>query len=160
MKTSEEKQNDTLNLLAYVILYIWQLPQNILGVLISLFSYIFGTKGKKKMVKLENNTNLTYGASFNSGVSLGDYIILDQIYSSFSEKKLTQVIQHELGHQKQSTYLGPLYLIIIGIPSLIGNIIFRFKKFKSSTAKNRAYYNQPWEKWADKLTNIDRTVKL
>lgn len=149
-----------MKIIIYVLLYLWQLPQNILGFFVTLFAYAFGKKDKRCMYRLGNDTDLTYGPLFNSGVSLGDYIILDQKYLSLSEKRLNQVIQHELGHQKQSTYLGPLYLIVIGIPSFIGNIIFRFKKFSSSAAKNRAYYNQPWEKWADKLAKVDRTTKL
>lgn len=148
-----------MKIIIYVLLYIWQLPQNILGFFVTLFAYIFGKKDKRKMIKLDDS-NLTYGSLFNSGVSLGDYIILDQKYLSLSEKKLNLVIQHELGHQKQSKRLGPLYLIVIGIPSFIGNIYFRFKKYPSSSIKNRAYYNQPWEKWADKLANVDRTIKL
>ncbi len=78
---------------------------------------------------------------FRSGVSLGNYIIFDNtIYvDNFS-------VKHEKGHQKQSLYLGWFYLLIIGLPSLIGNILRRFFEFD--------YYKQPWERWANKLGGI------
>jgi hypothetical protein len=64
----------------------------------------------------------------------------------------SQSIKHEYGHAIQSRILGPLYLIIIGIPSIIwaalyGSIIPRYKN---------NYYRFYTEKWADKLMNIKR----
>lgn len=79
---------------------------------------------------------------FNSGVSLGKYIIFQKdCYDA-------QSILHEKGHQKQSLYLGWLYLLLIGLPSILGNLVHRVIKFN--------YYNQPWEKWADKLGGVIR----
>lgn len=149
-----------MEIIIYFLLFIWQLPQNILGFFITIFAYSFGKIGERKKIKLSNDTNLTTGALFNSGVSLGNYIILDQKFISLSDKQLAIIIQHELGHQKQSIILGPLYLIIIGIPSFIGNIYFRFKKYPNYYAKNRAYYNLPWERWADELAEINRKMNL
>lgn len=81
------------------------------------------------------------------GISLGNYIFLDSD-RSVSKK----AVKHEYGHQLQSKRLGWLYLIIIGIPSAIGNIIYRKTKFKPYGD----YYKQPWEKWADELGNVNR----
>ena len=64
---------------------------------------------------------------------------------------------HEQGHQKQSRYLGWFYLIIIGLPSLLGNIYDRVAhKDWSSKDSIKWYYNQPWEKWADHLGGVKR----
>lgn len=49
-------------------------------------------------------------------MSLGNYIFVDTL-------PLQKSIQHEFGHSKQSDILGPLYLIVIGIPSLLHNIV-------------------------------------
>ena len=49
-------------------------------------------------------------------MSLGNYIFVNNMSSQGS-------IQHEYGHSKQSDILGPLYLIVIGIPSLLHNIV-------------------------------------
>ena len=71
---------------------------------------------------------------------MGNYIIIPKY------NRTTFIVRHEYGHHVQSTYLGPLYLIIIGIPSVIGNILHRFIKFN--------YYKQPWEAWANRLGGI------
>lgn len=113
-----------------ILLYLWQLPQNLLGLLVILFS------------KAEWNEKWkVYDTKHCFGVSLGNYII---VYKFAGMK----TINHEKGHQKQSLYLGWLYLIIIGLPSAIGNLLHRVIKFD--------YYKQPWEAWADKLGGVKR----
>ena len=79
----------------------------------------------------------------DAGVSLGKYIIFD------SACKVSPIdYNHEKGHQKQSLYLGWLYLIVIGIPSGIHNLINR--KCKCN------YYHFWTEAWADKLGGVER----
>lgn len=114
-----------------LIKYLWQLPQNLLGLLVVLCA----------KAKLRGSLYIAK-ALFNSGVSLGKYIIFQK------DCYTAQTIQHEKGHQKQSLYLGWLYLPLIGLPSLLGNLVHRVIKFN--------YYNQPWEKWADKLGGVIR----
>lgn len=126
-----------------ILLFIWQVPQNLLGLLVILF-----TKAEK--------TNSFYWrtSKYRFGVSLGSYII----FGAVSDKYIKwQSVKHEQGHQKQSLYLGWLYLIIIGLPSFCGNIFDRlFHKKWSDVERIDWYYNQPWEKWADKLGGVDR----
>ena len=43
------------------------------------------------------------------------------INQDYTDKKA--VIKHECGHSRQSDILGPLYLIVIGVPSVIHNIV-------------------------------------
>ena len=79
------------------------------------------------------------------GISLGKYIIVNQFARD-------NTVYHELGHCRQSMYLGWLYLIVIGIPSIVwaglyGSII------KPTT---NGYYKFYTEKWADKLGNVQR----
>ena len=112
-----------------VLLYLWQLPQNLLGLLVILF-----TGAKKQCLVYRTD-------KYRFGVSLGKYIIFGGYYSYVD-------IKHEMGHQKQSLYLGPLYLLIIGLPSVTGNLLRRLIKFD--------YYKQPWEDWADKLGGVKR----
>lgn len=111
------------------LLYLWQLPQNLLGLLVIFFSrarkFADGTWRTKRVF----------------GISLGRYIILWEGGSD------TDVL-HERGHQRQSLCLGPLYLIVIGLPSLMGNIVCRIRPFD--------YYSQPWEAWADRLGGVVR----
>lgn len=125
-----------------IILYVWQLPQNLLGLLVILF-----TRAKHQNCCYVANSKRYFG------VSLGNYIIFGTGYWGYSKKDLL----HEMGHQKQSLYLGPLYLIIIGLPSFCGNIFDRvFHKKWLSARRIKWYYSQPWEKWADKLGGVKR----
>lgn len=122
--------------LLIIVKFLWQLPQNILGLLV-----IFATMAiysKDNDVWLAGDLNKSW-----AGVSLGSYIIFAHPMYSMNDLK------HERGHQKQSLYLGWLYLLLIGLPSLIGNLLHRVLKFD--------YYKQPWEKWADKFGGVDRS---
>lgn len=116
-----------------VFLFIWQLPQNILGLFVIWFSKAWSFDWQIWFTK------------YRFGVSLGRFIIL-------WEQATDKNINHEKGHQKQSLYLGPLYLILIGLPSILGNIIFRMFRIKKDY-----YYKLPWEGWADKLGGVKRS---
>lgn len=124
-----------------VLRYLWQLPQNLAGFILSLYC-----SGHGIYVCSDGEPVHVYTCKlFYSAVSLGDTIIADnRIY-------IGGTVNHEHGHQKQSRMLGPLYLIVIGLPSLIGNIVFRLFKIK-----HKYYYRQPWEAWADKLGGVER----
>lgn len=126
----------------YLLMYIHQLPQNILGLLVILIT-------RSKYNKLYGYYQSTHYKNF--GVSLGNYIIFGN--GNISENSN----RHEHGHQIQSKYLGWLYLIIIGIPSLCGNLWNRFFHRKwSRDERIKWYYNLPWEKSADKLGGVSR----
>ena len=120
-----------------ILLYIWQLPQNVLGLLVILF-----TKAERYSTLINNEWHYMWNTKkYKFGISLGNYVIIG------GEPKLITE-RHEYGHQRQSKYLGWLYLILIGLPSACGNILHRFIKFD--------YYSQAWEKWADKLGGVER----
>lgn len=124
-----------------LLLYLWQLPQEIIGFFLVLI--LKGKQTKYGIIGIYTVPNL-----FHSGISLGDYIIFD----SRIEISETDVL-HEYGHQLQSRMLGPLYLLIVGIPSLIGNIYSRIKK-----KDNKWYYSRFPENWADKLGGVNSRI--
>lgn len=137
-----------MKLLKFLFLFLWQLPQNVIGAICA-FNY---DKLHPYYTRDGELIYVYFKSWFRSGVSLGDIIILDNIYDkSVSIRTLYDAVYHEHGHQKQSRILGPLYLILIGIPSLLGNLVFRLFKINS-----KYYYKQPWERWADKLGGVER----
>jgi hypothetical protein len=81
---------------------------------------------------------------------LGKYIILNELYF-YDKEYLDETIDHEYGHYLQGMMFGWLYLIVIGIPSLMNNLIARVNKPFSND-----YYNKYPEKWADKLGGVNR----
>lgn len=96
-----------------ILYWIWQLPQNLLGV-------IWKNIKKDSIITLISNNDIesvgakAYLIKAGGTVTLGKYVFISQTYR---DQSIT--IKHECGHVKQSKMLGPLYLIVIGIPSIL-----------------------------------------
>lgn len=127
-----------------ILLYIWQLPQHVLALI------ILAVYKPKENKKYKNSTVyiLTKG-SF--AVSLGQYIFINKNWLTSKN-----IIPHEYGHTIQSFIFGPLYLIIIGIPSILQNIISSYLHKRGDSKMFRNYYNRFPENWADKLGGVER----
>ena len=131
-------------MLKEILLYIWQLPQNLLGLL------LIKLYGDCSLYNVDNGRRFYSSSHMPSGISLGNYIILYK--ATFGED-----YHHEYGHSIQSRWLGWFYLLVIGLPSLIGNIWDRlFHRNWSYKDSVRWYYSQLWEAWADHLGGVKR----
>lgn len=126
-------------------LWIWQLPQNLLGLLLLLIY-----KREKEYHRL-NGRRFYYTEEISSGISLGNYIIMNR-------EDHEDGMKHEYGHSIQSRILGPLYLLVIGLPSGVYNLIDRLviEKMVGLERSMRIYYAMPWERWADVLGRVHR----
>ena len=94
----------------FIIKYVWQFPQ-------MLAAWIWYLIRKKSILYNSiGNFYTVYVGANRGGVTLGDKIFISKCYHG---EYLNMVIAHESGHVKQSLYLGPLYLIVIGIPSIL-----------------------------------------
>ena len=134
------------------LLWMWQLPQNILG--LALWG-IF--RMQKRVVTVSNYDYYPYVVIWTNhavfGVSLGKYVFVGK---QAIETKTT--VPHEIGHCKQSERYGPLYLLIVGIPSVIRNI--RLPRRPGMWADRQRWYYSGWpEKQADKLGGVMRTYQ-
>lgn len=126
------------SLIGTIILVIWQLPQVILGFFVSLFTM---AKYDKELSK--NNDRGIFTWKLSSGISLSTYYII------IRQGADSKTIKHEKGHTIQSLILGPLYLIVIGLPSIIwAGLIHKHT--------NKSYYWFYTEAWADKLGGVTR----
>lgn len=128
-----------------IILYLWQLPQHILALTLLL------SNNKKVLAHTRYKSSSVYWlADINWAISLGKYIIVSDTYHNQT------VVKHEYGHSIQSKMFGPLYLLIVGIPSITMNIMstILYKLGKPKYAEN--YYNRWPENWADKLEEVIR----
>ena len=110
------------------LLWIWQLPQSILGlILIKVFD---GVRYQDYWIS----------DKIKAGISLGDYIIVP-----LNTSKIT--LTHERAHRRQSLYLEIFYLLVIGLPSFIAS---------RTITDYHKYYNFYTEKSADKIAGIKR----
>lgn len=126
------------------ILSIWELPQNIAGAIVKkTFNATPYTTYKEAKV---------YSWNIGGGMSLGRYIFVPFKRIKPTEFLAAQMIKHEYGHTIQSKYLGWLYLLVIGLPSLIW--AWCFDSYRTRTGKS--YYAFYTEKWADKLGGVTR----
>lgn len=121
----------------FILLFIWQLPQNIIAVLMLPFL------GKLELIACRNYAFCFIGEKMQGGISLGSFV-----YVSKSLSKYETHIAHELdGHTVDSKYFGPLYLFIIGIPSICWAGL-------RNTKKHPNYYTFYTEKWANKHAKL------
>lgn len=142
-----------MKIIKEILFWTWCLPQTLVGLVVKL---IF--KGKKvkvwtKGAQSKLKTYYYYDYSCERGsISLGKYILICP-----GHKDDRETIKHEVGHQIQSFILGPLYLLIIGLPSLLWcwfgqNLI---NKIRLKKGKERLSYSWFYtESWANKLVGI------
>ena len=119
-----------------IIMYVWQLPQNLLGLLLRAFY---------KGMDLEDDIVIRRSPKMRGGISLGKYIIV-----SVWTREMT--VRHEIGHCKQPRKLGWLYLPVIGLPSIVWAGLYGWIIKETPSG----YYKFFTEKWADKLGGITR----
>lgn len=130
-------------IIKFIGLLLWQLPQSIIGWLMILWFVIIG---KVKFIRYYNYTFIFSADAMTGSISLGTIIIL---CTRHAEQQAT--IQHECGHVVQSHYLGWLYLFVIGIPSILWATFYRRLGYTN-------YYVFYTESWANKLGYVEPYV--
>jgi hypothetical protein len=127
-----------------IFLSVWECLQNFVG-FVAFWLYkgeilenkdVYGVNDDFVTIKICDN--------LKGGVSLGEYILIGK--NKFRNNAWS-VTRHEFGHTKQSRILGPLYLFVIGIPSIL---------HASIGLTDEVYYKFYTEKWADKLGGVTR----
>jgi len=131
----------------FVLRYLWELPQNLVGLTLFLAC--------RRCLSVEHFHGRCFIKTSNFAVSLGNYIFWTDLDNGLIPLRPNNKT-HEYGHAVQSLIFGPLYLFVIGIPSvsrnLFGILYYRFMKRRWD-----GYYNGYPEKWADEL---GRRLKL
>ena len=124
--------------LVAVLLYLWQLPQNLLWLL------LVTILRPEDCYDLEG-VRLCYASRMKGGISLGRYIIIRDVMKDYTGA----TERHELGHAKQSRMLGWFYILVIGLPSLIWAAWW-------NRDRDCSYYSFYTERWADRLGDVHR----
>lgn len=124
-----------LNYLIYILLWIWQLPQNLVALVYRLIL------SKERKVLKQRNASFWVAPTMSGGVSLGNYVFISE-----RSKVIEPVYDHEFGHCIQSRILGPFYLPIVGLCSGIHCLLY-------DGVGN--YYDFWTERWANKLGGIE-----
>lgn len=135
-----------------IIQWTWGLPQTLIGSAVYLVH--------RKDGHFSYNGAVATAWDKQSGVSLGKFIFVPRGYSHSRPKSIytdvatgTKVdkylVEHEYGHTIQSLVLGPLYLLAVGLPSIVWNRHPHFEKMRQETGKS--YYSIVFERTASEL---------
>lgn len=127
------------------LLYLWCLPQNLLGLLLIAFYK------PERMHTMENGNQIHFSTKMRGGISLGKYSLVNigHYRLDINESLKRDTVRHEaIGHAKQSLYLGWFYLLVIGLQSALHAVLCK--------CKNHNYHDMWFEKWADKIAGVER----
>lgn len=125
----------TVSVLAEILLWVWQFPQNITGWFLWVFIF------KSHATTRHKGARIMFTYQMSGGVTLGKWVFLDARY--YGNSYGSSVMKHEYGHTVQSKMLGWLYLIVIGLPSIV----------HAAFHKKGDYYHFYTEKWANRLAD-------
>lgn len=128
-------------------LALWELPQDVLGLLV-----LGGARALGDVVALERDKGRLFVESRSLGVSLGYFVFWSRGRNRYFQAD-SLMKRHEYGHSFQSRWLGPLYLPLVGVPS-VSRVFYgmAYREVKGTRWLN--YYGGYPESWADRLGGI------
>jgi hypothetical protein len=121
-----------------VLLSVWELPQNLLG--LALLALM-----RRRITERRRESRRLFLRTPSTGVSLGWFVFwcTDEA-----------IRRHEYGHTIQSRALGPLYLPLVGLPSVLRALYARWYRRRTGQWWPRYFDGYP-EDWADRLGGVD-----
>ena len=121
---------------------LWELPQTVLGALLLL-----------TQLPRHRRVELLHGRVFvevrHFGISLGKFVYWSPLFDDPARARPSNKA-HEYGHCIQSIIFGPLYLLLIGIPS-VSRGAYVVLHYRLKRKRWTHYYDGYPEDWADRL---------
>ena len=127
----------------WILAATWELPQTLLALVLICVLHAKRLDGKGRVFLVHRRRILTC-------FSLGEFIFFDDWAPD------DETVRHETGHSVQSRIFGPLYLLLIGLPSIVWNMLSRMRGSRGRWFSSR-YYDTPWEHGADVLGKVERS---
>lgn len=103
---------NVMGVIKFLIKLVWELPSNLLALILIPFL------GVDKFDFDWKNGIVIVTMSYAGAMTLGCFI--------FVRKEDWYLLEHEYGHIRQGWVLGPLYLLVIGLPSIIWCMIYKY----------------------------------
>jgi hypothetical protein len=130
-----------------VLLAAWELPQNLLGAAV-----LGATLAAGRVVSLERDRGRLFVQTRGLGVSLGWFIFWSRGFApAFAAAHRNR--DHEYGHSVQSRWLGPLYLLVVGLPS-VSRVAYSVLHYRLTGRSWGGYYSGWPEDHADRLGGV------
>ena len=128
----------------YLVQFTWGLPVNLVGLL------VFLCCRTRFYSKRFCNSIVTYLPGNRGGVSLGIFIFLSAPYTAEN----SGLCAHEYGHTVQCLFLGPLYWIVVAVPSVIWCYLFDSYRKKHHILYD-SFYCEHWATvWGKKWSGV------
>ena len=147
-----------------VILYIiiqctWGILQTLLGFMVFL-------------INIKNKHYFYHGAivterNLPSSVSLGMFVFTttNPMKDKRNENKIPdeelnqRLLVHEYGHTIQSLILGPLYLIVMGIPSTLWGFLPYFQKKRDNGVSYFTFFTEKWANFLGEKVTKEKSME-
>ena len=133
-----------------LLAFTWELPQTLVALVFMLFFKTQGIAGNSRIWRV-------HFSSFLTCASLGEFIFFAKRF--VGGPSWEETVRHETGHSVQSRIFGPLYLILIALPSSIWNLLSRMDNRAGRWFAGH-YYDTPWEHGANVLGKVGKTESV
>ncbi len=131
----------------YVLSFTWGALTSVPGLMVILVSLPF-----KKVYSYHGRLYAVWGEDWG-GLGLGCFFIC-------SEGSSEHLKAHESGHGLQNILMGPFFLLLVGIPSIIRYWYRELRYYKRgelpSTAYDNIWFEEQATKWGNKLVSTDK----
>lgn len=123
------------NIFYYLLTFTWGILTNICGVIAAMFFVpLFGAD-----FKVIHGRFVFIGGDNWGGLSLGNFIFVSKAAMRYG----TNTLNHEIGHSLQNIFWGPLFLIVIGLPSAL-RYWYRETNYYKKNLKLHKPYDAIW----------------
>lgn len=130
-----------------VALALWELPQDALGLVVLGAAQVLGD-----VVAVDRDKGRLFVESRSLGISLGYFVFWSRGHNRYFRPD-SLMKRHEYGHSFQSRWLGPLYLPLVGVPS-VSRVLYGMAYREVKGTRWQSYYAGYPESWADRLGGI------
>jgi hypothetical protein len=140
------QENDWLRVLAQAV---WEQPQTAMGLAMLVFGRALGL-----VERIERRDGRALIRTRGGAVSLGHFVFYNERENRWFYEG-SGVLEHEYGHSFQSRWLGPLYLPLVGIPS-VARVLYAVAYREITGRRWRGYFEGWPERQADRLGGVQR----
>ena len=144
-------KNDFKKFLFYLVQWTWGLPVNLIGGIV----FLICTKGLKRRYQKFGYARITYLPWNQGGLSLGLFIFMRDRHPNRKWTYNTRI--HEYGHTWQCLLLGPLYYLVIALPSAIWCNFFEGYRKKHNVSYYKLYCEGWSNAWGQKFSGMKMT---
>lgn len=137
-----------LQLFSQIFVWLWQLPQVVVGCLWCIVA-------RPRYLYSHHHVHL-FTCRFGGGVSFGPMAFYDERHQAAllsRDPRVMPYICHEYGHSMDSRLWGPIYLLVIGIPSGVHLWVRDWLKARFPSLEN--YYDFYTERRANRKAGLE-----